>query len=64
MGKKKKKKPNEQCCESQHNCTYTYKYLKEKTKTSQPKLAYCGLWEKKKNLMNNVVKVLQKILWM
>ena len=55
---------------SQCNCTYTYKYLKEKTKTAQPKLAYCGLWGKKKkkpngqrcesvakNVMKNVVNV-------
>ena len=44
----------------QSNCTYTYKYLKEKKKTAQPKPTYCGLWrgKKKKGLMNNVVKVL------
>ena len=43
----------------QSNCTYTYKYLKEKTKTAQPKpsTAVCE-GEKKKGLMNNVVKVL------
>ena len=33
---------------SQCNCTYIYKYLKEKTKTAQLKLAHCGLWKKKR----------------
>ena len=37
---------------SQCYYTYAYKYLKEKTKTVQPKLAYCGLWKKKKKKPN------------
>ena len=49
---------------SQRNCTYTYKYLKEKTKTTQPKPACCGLWGEKKpneqcceSVAKNVVEI-------
>ena len=45
---------------SQCNCTYTYKYLKEKTKTTQPKLEYYGLWKKKKKPNEQCCKFVAK----